>query len=106
MSTGPVAPIELLSMRLRAMVVQHAGRAPLTCTFQAGGKLHGVGIASSLYCRTCHQARMWHDVAEAVALASSVEASERLPFDEPDLLERIRWGMDRADDVRAKERSA
>ena len=78
--TAPAPRLEPLSERLRALVVQHAGVATLTCTFAPGGKLHGVGIPSVLWCLTCHQARMWHDVADGAALAAGTEASERLPF--------------------------
>jgi len=86
-----VAAAAPLSTRLRALVVQHAGQATLTCTFEPGGKLHGVGIASVLWCRACHQAGMWHDVAAGAALAAAVEDSERLPFDmrETDGVERL-----------------
>lgn len=73
-------PQQPLSARLRALVVQHAGKAPLTCAFEGGGKHNGVGIASPLWCLTCGQARMWHDIGEGAALAASVEDSERLPF--------------------------
>lgn len=69
-----------LSDRLRALVLRHATGATLTCTFVPGGQLHGVGIPSVLWCLTCAQAGMWHDVAAAAALAARVEASERLPF--------------------------
>ena len=78
--TAPAPRLEPLSERLRALVVQHAGVATLTCTFEPGGQLHGVGIPSVLWCLTCRQARMWHDVADGAALASRAEASERLPF--------------------------
>jgi hypothetical protein len=69
-----------LSARLRALVVRLAGPATLTCAFVAGGKLNGVGIPSVLYCQACGRASVWHDVAEAVALAARCEAAERLPF--------------------------
>lgn len=69
-----------LSVRLRALVVTHAGARPLTCTFAPGGKLHGVGIPSVLWCLTCGQAAMWHDVGAASAVVARAEASERLPF--------------------------
>lgn len=99
-------PAELtLSQRLSALVLQHAAKATLTCMFEPGGKHNGVGIASVFWCRTCHQARMWHDVAAAATLAADVEASERLPFEEADLLPQIRRGFLRADDVRARERT-
>lgn len=77
--TGPVVPPPL-SVRLAAYVVTHAGTGPLTCTFVPGGKLHGVGIPSVLWCAACLQAAMWHDIGAAAALAARVEASERLPF--------------------------
>lgn len=94
MSAG-VTPEPPLSARLRAHVLRHAGKATLTCEFVPGGKLHGVGIPSVLYCQTCHQARMWHDVAAGAVIAALMEASERLPFD----------GFDSADVVRAREGS-
>ena len=62
----PVPPT--LVERLRDDIVRHCGPAPLSCTFVPGGKLHGVGISSELYCQTCHCPRLWHDVAEAAAI--------------------------------------
>lgn len=56
-----------LGDRLRALVLTYADATTLTCRFVPGGKLHGVGIASELYCARCGQARQWHDVAEAAA---------------------------------------
>jgi len=84
---NPAPPVKPLSERLRALVVQHAGVATLTCTFEPGGKHNGVGIASVLWCLTCRQARMWHDVAEGAALAAGTEASERLPFFHADVIQ-------------------
>jgi hypothetical protein len=75
-----------LSERLRALVLQHASVATLTCPFTPGGKLHGIGIPSVLWCLTCQQAGMWHDVAAAAVLAARVEAFERLPFQHDDAI--------------------
>lgn len=69
-----------LSARLRAIVLVQCGQQTLTCTFEPGGKLHGVGIASDLYCIRCGEAHTWHTVAEACRLAERLEQSERLPF--------------------------
>lgn len=64
-----------LGERLRAAVVNHCGLETLTCEFAPGGKLHGVGIPSELYCQTCGHMRLWHDVAAAAAIASVCESA-------------------------------
>lgn len=79
-AVSPVARPATLVERLRADVVNHAGVATLSCVFEPGGKLHGVGIASDLYCRRCGQSRIWHDVAEAAAIVAACEAAAKLPF--------------------------
>jgi hypothetical protein len=60
-----------LAERLRATVLNQAGAATLSCRFQPGGKLHGVGIPSPLYCLGCGHARVWHDVAEAAVIVEA-----------------------------------
>lgn len=69
-----------LSARLRAIVLAQCGVGTLTCVFEPGGKLHGVGIPSPLWCGRCGHAVTWHTVAEAAAVAAQLESSERLPF--------------------------
>ena len=59
--------------RLRALVIEMAGEATLTCRFRPGGRLHGVGIRSHFYCEDCGQAEMWHVVAEGVAVIATAE---------------------------------
>ena len=71
--TKPPVPVRPLSERLRATVRNQCGDATLACVFEPGGKLHGVGIASELYCVGCGQARVWHDVAEAAVIVAAVE---------------------------------
>lgn len=69
----PRRPQKPLSERLRSTVLTHCGVRTLSCPFEPGGKLNGVGIPSELYCCTCGQARVWHDVAEAAAIVAGVE---------------------------------
>lgn len=69
-ATAP-APV---SERLRALLVNQAGEAVLTCTFQPGGKFGGVGIRSHLYCAHCSQGLMWHEVAAGLATIAAAEA--------------------------------
>ncbi len=73
---GPLPP---LAARLRKMALDYcAGDARvLTCEFALGGRTHGVGVPSVLWCRQCGQPRMWHDVAIAAAV---VEREERPPL--------------------------
>jgi hypothetical protein len=71
-----------LSERLRTLVVDMASEETLTCDFLPGGQFHGVGICSHFYCARCCQARHWHDVAEAAALAAAVEDGARRAADE------------------------
>lgn len=73
---APSAPAPL-SVRLRALVIDMACEATLTCTFAPGGQFNGVGICSHFYCQHCRQARHWHEVAEAAALAAAVEDGAR-----------------------------
>lgn len=74
---APATPKTLVE-RLRADVLTHCGTAPLSCMFEPGGKLHGVGIASELYCKRCGHSRVWHDVAEAAAIVAACEAAAKL----------------------------
>lgn len=62
-----------LSVRLRALVVNQASEATLTCTFTPGGRFGGVGIRSHLYCANCSQGLMWHEVAAGLALIAMAE---------------------------------
>jgi hypothetical protein len=65
-----------LAERLRAMVLAHCGGQVrvFTCEFRPGGRTHGVGVASDLWCVNCGHSRMWHDVAIAAALVVEREA--------------------------------
>jgi len=77
-------PPEPLSARLRALVVNQASAATLTCTFAPGGRFGGVGIRSHLYCANCSQGHLWHLVAEGlqfIALAEDIlGAGDLEPF--------------------------
>lgn len=72
----PPVPLRPLSERLRALVRNHCADVAICSAFLAGGKLHGVGIASDLYCVSCGHARMWHDVAEAAVIIAAGEEVE------------------------------
>ena len=62
-----------LSVRLRALIVQHASEETIGCEFKPGGKLGGVGIRSHLYCANCSQGLIWHEVAEGLATIATAE---------------------------------
>lgn len=62
-----------LSARLRALVINQASEATLTCTFVPGGRFGGVGIRSHLYCANCSQGLLWHEVAAGLALIAMAE---------------------------------
>lgn len=68
-----------LAQRLRAHVlVQSSGDTRvLTCEFAAGGRKHGVGIPSPLYCVTCGHSQVLHDIAAALPC---VEREARPPL--------------------------
>lgn len=72
MTTVPVAA-PMTSERLRALLVNQASEATLTCTFAPGGKFGGVGIRSHLYCAHCSQGRIWHEVAAGLRLIELAE---------------------------------
>jgi hypothetical protein len=71
--TPPERPRPALPDRLLAAVRTHcADGAVLACpSFVAGGKLHGVGIPSELYCQVCGHASLWHDVVQAAAIVAA-----------------------------------
>lgn len=62
-----------LSERLRALLIEHASEATLTCRFVPGGQFGGVGIRSHLYCANCRQGHLWHLVAEGLATIATAE---------------------------------
>lgn len=72
MSTVTATPP--VSERLRALVVNQACEATLTCAFVPGGRFGGVGIRSHLYCAICSQGLIWHEVAAGLALIATAEA--------------------------------
>lgn len=78
---APPTVSQPLSQRLTRFVVRVTDRSVLTCEFEAGGKLNGVGIPSALWCKRCGHSREWHDVAAAIVRLKVLEQSERLPFD-------------------------
>ncbi len=65
--------------RLRADVLRlSAGDARiLTCVFEPGGKTHGVGVPSPLYCQRCGQSQFLHDLAAVLPI---VEREARPPL--------------------------
>ncbi len=71
-TTGAAEP--MTSTRLRALLVNQASEATVTCAFVPGGKLGGVGIRSHLYCATCGQGRLWHEVAAGLRLIEVAES--------------------------------
>ena len=64
-----------LAERLRALVLTYCGsqEVVLECEFLPGGRLHGVGIASPLWCSRCGHPRIWHDVAAAARIVARDE---------------------------------
>lgn len=70
-----------LSDRLRALLVQHASVATLTCTFRPGGKFGGVGIRSHLFCAHCSHGIVWHELAAGLALIVWAEQAQRAGVD-------------------------
>lgn len=62
-----------LTERLRALLVNQASEATLTCTFAPGGRFNGVGIRSHLYCANCGQGHLWHEVAAGLQLIATAE---------------------------------
>lgn len=73
--TAPAVVEPSLAVRLRDRVLTFANAQTLVCPFEPGGQLHGVGIPSSLYCRLCCHARLWHDVAQAAAIVAAHESA-------------------------------
>lgn len=70
----PVHDERPVAERLRALILDQAGEAVLTCKFVPGGKFGGVGIQSYLYCANCSQGHLWHLVAEGLQLVATAEA--------------------------------
>ena len=86
--TGPAAQPPL-SDRLRALLVNQASEATLTCTFVPGGRFGGVGIHSHLYCATCSQGHLWHLVAEGLRLIATAEEVLRAAGELEPLRDRV-----------------
>lgn len=76
----PVTPADQAASvvaRLRELVRTFAGERTLTCEFQPGGKLDGVGIRSKHYCANCAQSFMWHEVAAGATFIEAIEGDLR-----------------------------
>lgn len=60
-----------LPERLRGHVLRLAAGDPriLTCEFVPGGRTHGVGVPSPLWCGRCGHTQLLHDIAAVIPLA-------------------------------------